>query len=343
MLVYIQMTIVLILCFVSSISDFKNQKIYNRYIAVGIVLSTITYIVFLRQIDGLYAKSFIINLIITSIISFAFFYFKIWGAGDAKLFIAIVYMIPYDLYELDINNYFASIYLLIFIFSSAFIYVFFETIFLFVKDKNKFDVKKYYKTFSFKRWIYDYFFGYSFSLLFNNLIFWLVPNFFLQNRELIFMINALLLVFIYRLIKSYKKKNVIFVSLLVMSIISCFIKGFEISIYNSIMLIVIFFILLFKDFSEKYNYKTIYTSDLKERMILSIDSVIPFYSSRVNGLPKYSDESTDCRLTREEVESIKRWSKTSKGLDQITIVRHMPFAPFMFVGVLFFYCIKLLF
>ena len=46
-------------------------------------------------------------------------------------------------------------------------------------------------------------------------------------------------------------------------------------------------------------------------------------------------------LTEEEVESIKRWSKTKKGKETIVIVRHMPFAPFMLVGELLFFIFRL--
>ena len=81
--------------------------------------------------------------------------------------------------------------------------------------------------------------------------------------------------------------------------------------------------------------------DLKPRMILSFGSVLKFYSSKVKGLPKSTTETTDSRLTEEEVESIKRWSKTKKGKETIVIVRHMPFAPFMLAGEILFFILKL--
>ena len=99
-------------------------------------------------------------------------------------------------------------------------------------------------------------------------------------------------------------------------------------------------LMAFRSVSEKYNYEEIKVEDLKPRMILSFGSVIKFYSSRVKGLPKSTTETTDSRLTLDEVESIKRWSKTKKGEDTITIVRHLPFAPFIFLGELLFFILR---
>ena len=76
-------------------------------------------------------------------------------------------------------------------------------------------------------------------------------------------------------------------------------------------------------------------------MILSFESVIRFYNSRIKGLPKSTTETTDSRLTEEQVESIKRWSKSKKGQETIVIVRHMAFAPFMLVGEILFFITKL--
>ena len=66
-----------------------------------------------------------------------FFYFKIWAAGDAKLFLAIVFMIPYEIYDVQTNNVFPALYLLIMIFGVAFIYIVIETVYLWIRDKER--------------------------------------------------------------------------------------------------------------------------------------------------------------------------------------------------------------
>lgn len=107
------------------------------------------------------------------------------------------------------------------------------------------------------------------------------------------------------------------------------------------MFIIVIAIMIFRNISEKYNYECIKIENLKPRMILSYGSVLKFYSSRIKGLPKQTTETTDSRLTSDEVNSIKRWSKSAKGADSIVVVRHMPFAPFMLIGEIIFFVLHL--
>ena len=152
----------------------------------------------------------------------------------------------------------------------------------------------------------------------------------------------LVLIFTYRMIKG-KKKSLIATSVFaILNFIYYVLFGLQIYSLNIKMLIIVLIILIFRTISEKYNYEEIKIIDLKPRMILSYESVIKFYTSRVKGLPKTTTETTDSRLTETEVESIKRWSKTTKGQDTIIIVRHMPFAPFIFAGEVLFFILKLI-
>ena len=107
------------------------------------------------------------------------------------------------------------------------------------------------------------------------------------------------------------------------------------------MLLIVLAIMIFRKISEEYNYEEIKIENLKERMILSYGSVLRFYGSKVKGLPQLTTENTDSRLTKEEVESIKRWSKTKKGTSEIVIVRHLPFAPFMLCGEIIFFILRI--
>lgn len=342
MLVYIQALIAIVLGVVSSITDFKNKKIYNKNIIIAVGLSGLTYLIFFKQIENL--QSYLINLIISIIISFIFFYLKIWAAGDAKLFLAIVFMIPFELYEVSDKNIFPALILLIMMFSIAFIYVVFETFYLWGKDKdrlNKIQITNIDKT-KVKDFILQYFMGYFIILFINNIALKFFMEFKINNGGLMLLCNMFVLIFTYRMIKG-KKKSLIATSVFaILNFIYYVLFGLQIYSLNIKMLIIVLIILIFRTISEKYNYEEIKIIDLKPRMILSYESVIKFYSSRVKGLPKTTTETTDSRLTETEVESIKRWSKTTKGQDTIIIVRHMPFAPFIFVGEVLFFILKLL-
>lgn len=339
MLVYLQSFVAVTVGILAAFTDFKEKKIYNKTIIFGIALSLLLYIVLWNQIDMELIKSYIINLGISILISFLFFYFKVWAAGDAKLFIAMIIMIPFELYEVDTTNIFPGIYLLILIFSVAFIYVVIETILLWSKDNEKF--KKIISVVSIKEWLEKYFIGYLITLFVNNVIFTVFPDFQEQNGALMLICNMLLLIFVYRIIQS-KKQTIIVISIsFALNIIYYAIIGFTFYPINIKMLVIVVAIMLFRSIMEKYNYECIKITDLKPRMILSYGSVLKFYSSRIKGLPKQTTESTDSRLTEDEVNSIKRWSKSAKGMDSIVIVRHMPFAPFMLIGEIIFFALHL--
>ena len=342
MLVYIQSGISIILSIISSITDFKDKKIYNKNIIVAIGFSAITYIVLREQIEIEYVRNFMINLIISIIISFLFFYFKIWAAGDAKLFLALIFMIPYEIYEGNTKNVFPALYLLILIFSIAFLYVVFETIYLWIKDKEKIEKLKIFNNKAdLKEFIISYFMGYFVVLFINNILFRFFYEFRINNYALIMLCNMLILIFIYQVITTKRKMLILTGIFLSANIIYYCIYGFAFYSINLRMLVIVIVIMLFRNVSENYNYQEIKIEELKPRMILSYQSVIQFYSSKVKGLPQSTTESTDSRLTQDEVDSIKRWSKTRKGKETIVIVRHMPFAPFMLLGNVVFFIIKL--
>ncbi len=342
MLVYIQSFIAIILGIASTITDFKEKKVYNKCVICGVLCSIAVYFIFWKEIEIDYIKNYILNFIISILISFLFFYFKIWAAGDAKLFIAIVFMIPFEVYEISDLNVFPAINILIMIFSVAFIYVAIETIYLWIKDEEKF---KKIKIFNIKKenileFIIQYFMGYFLVLLINNVTFKYFTEFRIYNTGLAILCNMLILLIVYRLVTKKKQTLILMITFLILNVIYYAINGFSVSHIDLKMLIFVLALMAFRSVSEKYNYEEIKVEDLKPRMILSFGSVIKFYSSRVKGLPKSTTETTDSRLTLDEVESIKRWSKTKKGENTITIVRHLPFAPFIFLGELLFFILR---
>ena len=85
-------------------------------------------------------------------------------------------------------------------------------------------------------------------------------------------------------------------------------------------------------FTNRYNNITINTTEIKAGEVLTRESLFFMLFSKVNGLPKYTDETTRCRISYSEAEAIKRWEKSKYGKPQIKIVRTVPFVPFIFLG-----------
>ena len=62
MLAYIQSIIAIILGIISSVTDFKNKKIYNKNIILALIVSILVYAVLWNQIEIMYIKNYLINL-----------------------------------------------------------------------------------------------------------------------------------------------------------------------------------------------------------------------------------------------------------------------------------------
>ena len=105
---------------------------------------------------------------------------------------------------------------------------------------------------------------------------------------------------------------------------------------------IIFAILALKNFAENYNYRDLAIDELKPGMVVSLNQTVMFKQSRVKGLPLYSFEDFRSRLSKDEVESIKRWEGSKYGANQVEIVRFIPFAPFIACGMILAYILELM-
>lgn len=344
MLKYIQCAIAVIVGIVASITDFKNQKIFNKTLIIAIICSLLTYVILYKEIETQYIISFILNLIIGIIISFLFFYFEIWAAGDAKMFITTLLMIPYEFYGANEKNIFPGMQLLIIIFSIAFIYVIIETIILSFKNEKKvktIDIRTITKK-DIIDLLLQYFMGYFFIIFINNITIQFFEQFRKYNELLMFLCNMLLLMFLYKRVNERKTTMKLLIIFIICNFLYYIIFGFQIYSINLKYVAIVAIIMVLRVVSEQYNYKEIKVKELQPKMILSYESIISFYGSRIKGLPTTTTETTKSRLTQEEVESIKRWSKTKIGKDTIVTVRYMPFAPFILTGEILFFIVKII-
>lgn len=76
------------------------------------------------------------------------------------------------------------------------------------------------------------------------------------------------------------------------------------------------------------------TKEVKEGMIMSYFAIQQFFGSRVKGLPDTTDETTKSRISADEADAIKRWEKSKYGQPQIMVVRYIPFAVFILIGMI---------
>lgn len=122
---------------ITSIDDFRESKIRNKWIAAGLIYSLVVYAIAWLMHAAMHAGIFrfsgntlfqltshfdkwTINLLISAIVGYLIWWLKLWGAGDAKAFIVYVALIPIGKYAYGLfDNYFASFSLLLAIFIPA--------------------------------------------------------------------------------------------------------------------------------------------------------------------------------------------------------------------------------
>lgn len=325
---------------ISSYGDIKYGIVKNRLIAVisalGIVINIVYYITVKK-----YIVYYITNTVIISAISIFFYFFDIWSAGDSKLLIAEALLIPGRLYYSESISLSAGIIVIIFVL--AYTYIIAETLFLGIKNKNLFsDIKlaKINKKAIFsalRRYIVC---GMYLSIL--NIIFArFMPYILYENKPLFMLSDMLLILLVYRI--PVLTGSIMTVAALIFSAAVWIMGGLKPNIrINAAPFILLAFTLIFRAFSYKYNYKEIKVSEIKAGMVLSLSAIIQFGKSRVSGLPKSTTEDMRSKITESEAESIRRWQNSKYGSDTLIIVRKLPFAAFIALGVVLFILIRMI-
>lgn len=139
---------------------------------------------------------------------------------------------------------------------------------------------------------------------------------------------------VYTVIKIdfFKYKSVIFFFLIMDIVLSILFKAipFSLNITNYTTLLII---MIIKNIASYSNYQVIDTSMIQEKMIISYGSSMLMQKSKIKGIPPVSTESLKSRLTKEQVEAVKKWGNKSKNNQKITIVRKIPFAAFISIGL----------
>lgn len=338
----------------TSITDIIYFKIFNKHLflisicALILILFYYFYPLIIKEkIDYNLIVKYAINLIIGLFISVIFYSLKIWAAGDSKLFSLFLLLIPYKLFSNKSNIIFPGINILVLIFSLAFIYVIFESIYLFFKGikssgKDFKNIINFLKKINSMK-IIVFILRYIFAYLFSNLVFGLLEHFFpyLYNNN--YLLIMLVFIFVLMGILKIMGNKIYIYSIFVFSLVAFYVLNLIINFnfqnvftFDYKILLIILSLILIRFLVSKYNYLVIPSNDVKEKMILSLEAILEFRNSRIKGLPQYTDESTSFRLSEEEVNIIKKWGISKKGQQTIKIVRHLPFAPFIFLGTLLY-------
>lgn len=336
------------LCLLASYTDFKSGKVLNKHVSkfllVGFAVSALYYCLSIKQVglDGIF--KYALNILICSAVSFLLYYLKIWGAGDAKLYFTIVTLTPFNLYVDESFSVFPGFILLAIIFGIGFLYLFIETTVLFIKDLSKKQIKKDFiiaKGFN-KRVLGELTWSLAFSYFFSSTAFILLmhffPDIFVNNRGLFMFLNVFIITIALNNLKGKKVYYAVTILTISFLLINVFIVQLQymISTATIISLAIFLFVIILRYIGNKYNYKEIQAKEVEEGMILSFETIFKFKISRARGLPEFTTENTDSRLSSEQVENIKKWTSIKPENETIKVVKNLPFAPFISAGTIFF-------
>ena len=322
-----------ILGIITSVTDIKENKISNKLLLLfGITGIALTIAQYIFKTNILWSAYFL-NLTLVVVFSIVLYVLHIWAAGDSKLLIVLGILLPANYCMLAGRIVPWSVLVVALSFIVSFVYLLAESIWLFITHKGEFSLKNVTKNSK------QFFIAYvrniiyiSFALKLESFF---AKDWFNGHGWAILGINISLIL----LISSFeflKKIPVVAIALVLSIALSVFTGEWFLSISRLKYYLLVVIIMLLRIMISEYNYATIPTSEVKKGMILSSVTTVFMSKSRVKGLPEISREDMRSRLTAEEAEAVVRWGKTKNGLEEVQIVRKVPYAIFIFSGLLIY-------
>ena len=330
-IVCILMVVCFIICsIICAYTDVVNSKILNKVLAtfglISVILNSTYYALFAAD----YIMIYLLNMVILTLFSLLFYFFHIWSAGDSKFLIIIMSFVPVKLYVKNFSE-LNSVVAIIIIFSIAFVYLVFESIYFGFRYKNLLKINRY--AINLLSVLKQYVKCTFFVLCFNLAIGYLFPRFVSYNNHILMMINMLIVL----LVTKFNSLNNNYFCVLMFSFLLIICVVFKVSLLSDYKIIAfIIFVMLVSILCEKYNYRLIDTKNISENMVLAQSTIDAFSMSKISDLPHYTTEDLRSKISSQEVGAIKKWEKSKYGKSHIVIVRKMPFALFISIGCAFF-------
>lgn len=332
-------TLIIMMGLYVTITDLKSGLIENKVIIVTALTGIVVNIIYFQYIDVGFFKIYLINLLSISILAILLYAFHFWAAGDSKMMICATMLFPARFYDYNQGGYIPGVIYIILIFLIALFYILAESFYLTIK-KEKFygnkpnNIKKSSITF-----LKDY----VISLLYMRSLTSVLQLINLEGYIRYQLFIAFICLFVAVCIHSYSffRKWYSISIVLISNILFFVINKQTLTIYTAFSMMILLFVLLLRYFLNGYNYKEINVSELRPGMILSAQTVIGFAPSKVKGLPDTTFEDMRSRLTKDEVDSINRWKDSKYGSEKIVIVKKLPFAVFIFLGMIAYFIIRI--
>lgn len=317
-------------------TDLRWGKVLNKHLLFFLFLGI--FVKSFQLYEGFeYARTWMLGIATGGGMALFLYGTKSWAAGDAKFYITLLLLTPCRLVKWLPRD-LPGFSILIYVFSLGYFYLLAETMYLIIRNIRELKSVRSAKLkglngHAIRMVLVRLYLSYSLSGLLQLILFKLIPNFYQSYRGVFVLAQVFVLIGIIKWTAGWKTRNLLLASTLcfVITQISVFSEGRTLSLTS---LFVVAAVAAVRMAGQLFNYQRLPVEELRAGMVLSYDSVIGFYGSKVRGLPSSTTESPKSRLNEEEVQSIFRWSQSKRGESHVRIVRHMPFAPFIFFGMI---------
>lgn len=329
---YINLFVNLIFSYFIIKEDIKSRKILNKflikYIIFLIIFKIIDFYFFSLKFDFYLIQYYIISIILP----FILYLFKIWGAGDSKLLTLYFLSVPNNIIKKFYYIYILK-YLNILFVISCLIYFSLGLSRIIKLKKLDFNKEKIKIQLLFL----------LFTILFLNIVNIIIFRKFDINVYIAVLLNLGIIFIIQKLLTKLLLNKKIYFFLLVLILLNLNFISLRF-IYRIMFAVGIFFLREIIIFSEK---KEILIEELKIGDILSKQTLDKFLKSRIKNLPKIdlgSNKKVYILQNIEELEAIKCWKNSKYGTDKIEIEKSIPFSIYICLSyfITFIYCIYII-
>lgn len=344
MLVYWFLPMILFLGIITSYEDIKFGKIMNKWVLLAILYGVIVNALLfsLKYYNSGYLIKFLINGLASLTIGFVVWYANLWTSGDAKLFFAYSLLMPLSVHKYGNVPYFSSINIFINTFSPLFVFFIFLLLFKTNLRQKIFYLKKSFEPKkNFQLLIFLFAFMGLINLFFS--IFKITPNFF----------SATIFLFLSVMILERIFHTKLFITIFAIAILRLIFDKTAYSLANLkfLFFIWILFIILrlfFLNMGYDLLTKEVDVNLLKRGMIpaekvyfkngrykkesILYFSLFSYLYEKTKG-KKYVFESAAEGLSNKDIQKLKKLGK-KLGFEHLRIHQTLPFAPFLFAGVL---------
>lgn len=310
------------------ISDLRCGRISN----VSVIITTAIAVVLDIAYYGFFRPDILMDFGITAgvmtAIAAGMYLLHIWAAGDCKLLFVLAISYPAGLY-FNVNGYNVTLWLsVVLAFVVGFLYIAAESVAAGIREKHVISRKVLFSK------LKQFLVSYAVIIIYVAFVNIIMAMLFTSDISLLLMPVIMLAAAVCAAkFIVFRNKAAIIIVLAADIALSIYFTYIPLS-GNWTSYVVVIAVAFAREFMGEYNYRTIPAESVEKGMVLSCSSSALMQSSSIKGLPPVSTEDLRSRLTQKQVDSIKRWSKTSPMYENISIVKKIPFAGFIAVGMI---------